>query len=891
MNSKQSDKSKNISSPLNEGIERTNNNSFKVEDMVNMKPEKGKLIPISYGKYFKSAHGYQKMYIHRGSTYVNYIGITEYYNDDLFVINITTGAVLQEINLGIDEKIKQITEIGNYLIVATNKMLRTYLYNDGEYLAIDVKTNINFDIKAIDNETIKTDIVTVRSSEESGWRESIVSKVYKALNDQSSLGRSTGALSIRAAYRLIDGSYVMATAPIICQHTIDTWSTDRFFRYSLTSDANPGINNQISFLTCKYTISLYKYDYRSLFASEKVIDAIVFFASKPIIKYDFEAMIMDNSGDDESGDVENTSIISDNSPLGTNNFETFPDAIRESGDYQDLLNPTNWFNVLEVSFSDLMTKTLITRTIDFTGYYQDYATREILQVDQQTHHTLISDTLFTYNSRLWIANIKRQLASPYVRFYTPPLVNKKISITIEIKVNTDNGPKYTMSQYADLHIYLTPENTFNLFLYDYAYPDARATQIKIYAKIDNMIYLAYSAPMKKSLTHNYAYIDKIPENILIGLGGYSTMAITKLLCPVNEETLVDEGLSAIKSDNTEILPSNLTKLSELNNPLIFPALYTYPVGEGVINYLGVSSFPVSEGQFGQYPVFIFTSTGIYAANIGIGEVIITSVTPISTDIATSCPVTGHNTLFYATPEGIYIIQGNQPQKISQPIEGYISPVPANDVGGRFAMYCNNNQVSALGDILTNLSDIRSHFNHVVLIYDSKNKRLIVSLPREGYSYCFDIEEKAWYRLSEYYNYIVCDFPKLYSLKENNLTDITFKKTTGSIDCHFHSSPFNINTNHRKKIKESLLQCLLYEDGGMFAAVALFASNDGIHFTRITGNDRRTANINDIQLTYMSASYKYFVLAFWGNLDISKTNIIEAFNMQVEERYSHRLRSY
>ena len=108
------------------------------------------------------------------------------------------------------------------------------------------------------------------SSEESGWRESIVSKVYKALNDQSSLGRSTGALSIRAAYRLIDGSYVMATAPIICQHTIDTWSTDRFFRYSLTSDANPGINNQISFLTCKYTISLYKYDYRSLFASKKL---------------------------------------------------------------------------------------------------------------------------------------------------------------------------------------------------------------------------------------------------------------------------------------------------------------------------------------------------------------------------------------------------------------------------------------------------------------------------------------------------------------------------------------------------------------------------------------------------------------------------------------------
>jgi hypothetical protein len=78
---------------------------------------------------------------------------------------------------------------------------------------------------------------------------------------------------------------------------------------------------------------------------------------------------------------------------------------------------------------------------------------------------------------------------------------------------------------------------------------------------------------------------------------------------------------------------------------------------------------------------------------------------------------------------------------------------------------------------------------------------------------------------------------------------------------------------------------------MFAAVALFASNDGVHFTRVTGNDRKSGHINDIQLTYMAASYKYFVLAFWGNLDISKTNVIEAFNMQVEERYSHRLRSY
>ena len=47
------------------------------------------------------------------------------------------------------------------------------------------------------------------------------------------------------------------------------------------------------------------------------------------------------------------------------------------------------------------------------------------------------------------------------------------------------------------------------------------------------------------------------------------------------------------------------KVSEVNNPFVFDDKLTYVVGSGKILAMISNSIRISEGQFGQYPLYVF----------------------------------------------------------------------------------------------------------------------------------------------------------------------------------------------------------------------------------------------------------------------------------------------
>ena len=61
---------------------------------------------------------------------------------------------------------------------------------------------------------------------------------------------------------------------------------------------------------------------------------------------------------------------------------------------------------------------------------------------------------------------------------------------------------------------------------------------------------------------------------------------------------------------------NKMKVSELNNPFVFQDVNSHTVGQGKIIGMMSNAMRVSEGQFGQFPLYVFTSESIYALNVG-----------------------------------------------------------------------------------------------------------------------------------------------------------------------------------------------------------------------------------------------------------------------------------
>jgi hypothetical protein len=814
---------------------------------------------------------------------------------------INTYVLLYRLRTG--ETVLEMNEIGNYLIVATSRKLLRFLFDvdSMSYNLIDINDGLTIgnnidkyylfaeDIQEVETETIE---VSADENDENWetWRQTHITNIYKKINEESNKGRIAGCVSVRLAVRLNNGSYILHTLPLYkkAEHTVPysiqydpgepfvelpDGTPLNFMRLYKFHETSPDKYYQtVFFHTATYKVTLRDSIVDMLKVYEKLIDSVVIFFSKAIIKYDFEAMIKDTEGLTKPG-VE---------------VPYFDDAnyLIKSGDYINAADPILWYKVGEIPISEIKEATgSVSHTIVPTRFYQDYGTREKLPVDQFSHHDIQADVTFLYNSRLWIAGAKRTLARPSIAINQNGPTNDTVDLRFVVRIKTSSGIKQVVSTVQNVNVNIVYENGTPFFrelkFWWLGYPDSRAFEIVVHIYKSNVWRRLLKVSLKASLYNNYSYSDSgdIETNV-VWTGN------------VNLNFLPLSSVSELLENRLDIVSPNLALVSELYNPLVFPAIHAYPVGEGRVLYFSAMGYPVSEGQFGEYPVHIYTSTGTYAARIGTGDVIVTSVVPVSPHVALCRPVGTAKGSFFITSKGIILIVGSKSIEISAPLESDLSPV-LNSAGNSFSII-GSNTVPVINSLIVNIRRFNDALSQMILGYDSINDRLFVSIPSADYTYICDINNNMqWFRISEGYRYFSNDHPTLFGHNQSNsMIDLTVEDRTGVADCFFRSKVFDMGINHRKKIDEGIFVCNIKVPSSYKGCFAIFASNDGQRFSLVSANNRQGGrDINDIQVSYCPASYKFFVATFWGRLDCSFDNVIDRIELQVEVRYRHRLRSY
>ena len=106
--------------------------------------------------------------------------------------------------------------------------------------------------------------------------------------------------------------------------------------------------------------------------------------------------------------------------------------------------------------------------------------------------------------------------------------------------------------------------------------------------------------------------------------------------------------------------------SEINNPFHFPVLGINTIGTGTI--LGISSAvkALSEGQFGQFPLYAFTSEGVWALEVS-NTGSYSARQPVTREVCinTNSITQIDNAVLFATNRGIMLISGSTAQCISE----------------------------------------------------------------------------------------------------------------------------------------------------------------------------------------------------------------------------------
>jgi hypothetical protein len=893
---------------LNTGITR-NTPYGGMEDVVNACYTDGALRPVQKGRRLGAAPSYDAFIIHPVSDINHWIG----YNKTLRTIDEfrQTGTeydpplsvtITNIITLAAGETLIDFKTLKKYLIITTSAEMYKYLFIDGVYTLLNINNPIQLTLEAYDDLRVScdgndhngsahdeqyTDNGYSLSEELKGW-------VYEQLADQSNTySRLSGAVSFIAVYKLFDGSYVMQTTPIIQQSTYETPTfgtlevpligVESWNIWDFTDDRG---GKTVRFNANQWKVKIYPSYYANMIDESNIIESICVFFSKPILKYDIEKTLVDEPDGNWN-------------PLyhEQNKVMQFYLVNKISDDWENLASPeAGWFLVAEIPFRDILDcedEIMDTESyMDLKGFYSNYATREALPVDQYTHHRLTAEKMFIYNSRLWLTGVTKYLGTPdpFITMMTESTVTLTVlPAKILYRLKVDNIIKTVISDEFSLNSIVDGTSRAFVRLPIISYYDDRAYEFSLYVFHDGVWKEFMTHSMTKSTTHNFSYyflVGDDPESLQTA--GYIFWYKVRIL---DNLTIVDDP--SLQLNNIDDSLSSQIQLSSLSNPFVYPSSLNYPVGNGSVNWFAVTQDALSEGQFGQFPVIAFTSEGLYALTIGTGEVVVSSVTPVSPDIAVGVPVGTSQGIFFPSKEGIMILQGRKVTDISISLRGKIGVIASGD-DKYFALYSNHNQVCNLDTVITTLNEFRIDLPEMILGYDHDWKRIFATKPGLGYSYVFDILTNKWYRVSEDSDYFVHTSSKTYMVNNRgliDLSDLTDNDTNTTIEVHWHTKPMTFNTNHRKKLEETLLKCQVQTSQSNYASFAMFASNDGEKWYMITANDRKTREINDIQLTFAFASYKYFVFSFWGRLQSEYDNFFDSIDVEVKERYSHRLRSY
>lgn len=868
------------------GIQRQlpyqNNPDGVLDELINLRHYKGRLEPVGLKPIdwvIPSNNEYVAGWVHEMDSETNWIG----QDSSNQLVLIKSGESVSETFIKSYPGSVKVEFLTRFMIVVYDGGMDRFVWKDGVYIPVSITLRPRFNVYKSDENFEYGEYNTLSVTNEA-LITSLRGMYYNQLNGKSDDGYFSGGLFIRAAFKLFDGSYVM--------HTIPQFVAVNNFNITIEQyNKNAPADFRIGFTSAKLNTLIPTELYSSLPANiTDIISDVVIFSTKAetIIKWD-------ETLDDEI--LHYMLLYSDSGLPFPYSFTLNSIISTVNPDFKELHDSASWYKIAEYPLSKILEGD-VNEEIDLTDFYQDYATREVLQVDNFSHHELAANVTYNYNSRLVIADTSLKFGD-YKYFPLQPILDGtefpnimpagytadgtryfRMLVTIE----TDSATIKKLGQQFELLTYIKPavvnDRFVPLAVGELGYPDARATMIEIlYSENQADWFKVGSYNLKKSKYDNFAYyiLDNFSTAAtahVAGTGNYPVVIHT-LTAPV--------AVQLASYPETTYLDRNRVQISELNNPFFFPAENSYQVGTGTITGIAANTEPISTGQFGEYPLQVFTTKGIWAMLQGQGSILYSNIVPVSGEVANPSSIVAISQgVVYSTSKGLFLLQGQQTTELTTLATGL--PNADFQANVNYQYYISNNKLVQLSDSLTNV-DILEYLTGANIGYDHVNKELVVSNPNYSYSYIYGFESGMWFKIDFSVKLLVNYYPKLFAFKELilsgsvaetriiNLSDEI--KTDIWKDVLLTSQPMMFGSESFKVIRRVILRTIHETQEGVFnSGFYLFGSSDLINWQRVTGRNHISGRKRDILLQRSGSKFKYFIFVFAAKLKVVGSYIAE-----------------
>lgn len=849
--------------------------------LLNLIPEDGALKPVMPPKEVMALQDKMHItYIHKTTSFRHYI-IHDVANKKL--VWTSDGKKFSDLYTLGDIPLHQVNAIGNTLMALTEDGTHYFLWDNAtesqgyKHLGTHLpELPITFGLKG---EVVKTEEFNVDLSEREDVGENtkvtfgesntkkvtneVLAKVNKFIAEESvAKGRFIFPFFVRYAFRLYDGSLTMHSAPILMQ--CSTKVAPEVLLSKLTIKKGDGLDKFDYFVTA----ALCKLDYQVASQSaltelenwKDIVKSVDIFISKPIYTYDqngkctgIESINSSNANKVHCLLTNGAKGIEYTTERTGNNFAritekhtdtrvdfskyqhyqehniyhlyamAYPKTDREGGEmkinsarviiprikddklHEEIKSVAHFYLLNSIRLKDLkVTERTELRVKE--DYLQSLVAREVMSDDYDSHDILCARYSFNYNARVNICGIKKRLFNgfsttsmiQYCDGHTP-FTDKDSERQFQFNVAATrawvhinrNGKEFVlpcpMGEMSEF------DNTY--FLY---YPNTDAYKITV----DTMGYggwgKRYEFPLEK---HNFL-------NGAFFFSDFETM----------DKYVVKRREELTSTDEVIELPNKIYT-SEVNNPFFFPLSGINTIGTGEIKGICSAVKALSEGQFGQFPLYAFTDEGVWALEVSNTGTYIARQ-PITRDICIDAKSLTQidSAVLFATERGIMLLQGSQAICISDVLNGdNIVPLTALPKIDKILSHIE------LGEGTLKILPFMEFVKDCRMIYNYEHQRIIVYNKKCKYAYVWSLKSKMWGMMQSNIADNVNSYPDALAVLTNgslvNFSDVGDKINKNLLI----SRPVKLDYYDIHKSVDAIIQRGVFRRGHVKSI--LYASND------------------------------------------------------------------
>ncbi len=849
----------------------------------NLIQQNGAMRPIVLPRaQFSMAEGERLVYVHSLSGYKNYLyttsaGLLKAFRMDDGVRTDYGFAY----DIGTDTEINQIQSIGNTIIVLAADSIHYILFKDDDYKYLGNKLpelGMNFGLEGEENEAeIAVDfstneidfnqygpdaIVVIPDESSEQIYSQVIGTINKMVSDAKDEGRFVHPFLVRYAYNTISG-YTMQSPPVLMLPNTRRFPAMPIF--DRTEESGGGVLKSFKATVKFYSATMHYWASREVIEAlgewKDIILGVDIFVSDPIqelvdtprgwslsygaapgqtnLRYDFGGGYLTLSP--EGVHAYTGSPVSGAIPV------VFPPRLGDEAFAERVKGTSVFWKVKSIAPDEVEEKGYL----DIDGnVLQNLGTQETLPDDYCSHDVLSAGSAFVYNSRLNLSNVGRK---PFV----PPV--KQLVTYVDAPEQSDEATLYSYratvfikSGLSTVQAQSEPSTLGELAWWVY-YPNPNAYRMVIERERDSVKQWADLTLTEHTGLNGAYYYTR----------GYIAFSDTQPDLPTGTDDTIREP--------------NKIYTSQAANPFYFPLGGINTVGTGQITGISSTTRALSQGQFGQFPLLVFATDGIWAMEVS-QEGLYSVRQPISRDVCSN-PQSITQTdgaVVFVSDKGVMVADGSRVDMLSAELDGpSFSPQTVERLSDILSK-------EGLTEELGQMGAAKDFFQLCRVAYDYPNAKLVFFIPDKKIAWVYSLNSRTWATMTAGIMQAVTDYPGCYvQMDDGAVINISTKQDfddTRQVKTLLLTRPLKLGDVALKTVNAVLLRGQLAAREG---AVVVFASHDGARYVPIgSAAGRRLSRLQ-------GSPYRYFRLLVAGEMDARQS--LSAASVGLTRKWRNKLR--